>query len=463
MSDPSSPGGPLEEPDEARTLADHPDGGSTDRLAAASGRAGGETESAGSGGGVPPAPPPPTSKRRRPHLMRVIALSLLLAAVAFLGAGIGHGLWPSQVSTVSQTLPVVGSGSTSQGGLPSVPDNNGTGSGSSSGSGAVSGDLNSVAAAVAPALVDINVADGYQSAQGAATGIVLSSSGLVLTNNHVVDGATSISATDVGNGQTYTATVLGYDVSHDIALIQLNGASGLATAQLGDSSTLTVGQTVVAIGNAGGVGGTPSAAAGTIVALDQQIVAGDQNGGSSEQLSGLIQTDADIQPGDSGGPLVNTSGQVIGIDTAGSSGYPVGSGGTQGFAVPVNTAMAIVKQIENQQASDTVHIGGTAFLGVEIDPTGSQSGFGGGFGGQSGSSSSGATVAGVLSGSPAAQAGLAAGDVIVSVGGQAVDSPSALSTILGTYHPGDGVQIGWLDTSGAQQSATVQLASGPAA
>jgi S1-C subfamily serine protease len=463
MNDPSTPGVPLEEPDEARTLADHPHGGSTDRLAAASGRVDGEVESAGSGDGAPPPSSPAASKRRRPRLTRVIALSLLLAAVAFLGAGIGHDLWPTHVSTASQALPIVGSGSSPQGGLPSGTDNNGTGSGSSSNPGAVSGDLNSITAAVAPALADITVTNGYQSSQGAATGIVLSSSGLVLTNNHVIDGATSISATDVGNGQTYTATVLGYDVSHDIALIQLNGASGLTTAQLGDSSTLTVGQAVLAIGNAGGVGGTPSAAAGTIVALDQQIVAGDQNGGSSEQLSGLIETDADIQPGDSGGPLVNASGQVIGIDTAGSSGYSFNSGGTQGFAVPVNTAMAIVKQIESHDSSGGVHIGTTAFLGVEIDPTGGQSGFGGGFGDQSGQTASGATVAGVLSGSPAAQAGLAAGDVIVSVGGQTVDSGTALSAILGTYHSGDSVQIGWFDTSGAQQSATVQLASGPAA
>ena len=136
--------------------------------------------------------------------------------------------------------------------------------------------MTSIAARVDPALVDINVTLGYQSGQAAATGIVLNSSGLVLTNNHVVDGATAISATDVGNGRTYTATVLGYDRSHDIALIQLNGASGLTAAQLGDSSKVTVGQTVVAMGNAGGTGGTPSAAGGSMVALDQQITAGDE-------------------------------------------------------------------------------------------------------------------------------------------------------------------------------------------
>ena len=261
--------------------------------------------------------------------------------------------------------------------------------------------MTSVATAVDPALVDINVTLGYQSAQAAATGIVLNSSGLVLTNNHVVDGATSLSATDVGNGQTYQATVLGYDVSHDIALIQLQGASGLQTAQVGDSSSLTVGQAVVAVGNAGGAGGTPSAAGGSLVALDQQITAGDQSSGTSETLSGMLQTDADIQPGDSGGPLVTTAGQVIGIDTAGgsSSDSSFGSGSTQGFAVPIDTAMAIVDQIQSKTSSSTVHIGGTAFLGVELQSADSQGGFGSGaFGDQSGSSSAGATIANVLSG-----------------------------------------------------------------
>ena len=322
------------------------------------------------------------------------------------------------------------------------------------------GNVDSIASAVDPALVDINVTLGYQSAQAAATGIVLNSSGLVLTNNHVVDGATSLSATDVGNGQSYSATVVGYDPSADVALIQLQNASGLATAQLGDSSQVTVGEAVVALGNAGGVGGTPSAAGGSIAALDQQITASDDGSGSSEQLTGMIQTNANIQPGDSGGPLVDSSGQVIGIDTAGASSSDASGSGqtTQGFAVPIDAAMTIVNQIQSQTTSATVHIGATAFLGVEIQPSDSQGDFG--FGAQSGS---GATIADVVSGSPAAQAGLAAGDTIVSIDGQTVDSPTTLSTLLASHHPGDSVTIGWTDTSGAQQSSTVQLASGPAA
>jgi S1-C subfamily serine protease len=435
--------------------------------------------------------------RHRRRFAHVALVALLVGGAGFLGVALSHDFWQSHTATTSQTQPAGGSGSTGSGGSAfgnaggsgsggstgsggsafgnaggssndsPFGDGSGTGSGgsSSSASGAPS-NLTSIAAAVDPALVDINVTLGYQSGQAAATGIVLNSSGLVLTNNHVVDGATSLSATDVGNGQTYSATVLGYDSSHDIALIQLNGASGLKTAQLGDSSRAAVGDAVVALGNAGGVGGTPSAAGGSLVALDQQITAGDEGSGSSEQLTGMIETNADIQPGDSGGPLVNASGQVIGVDSAGgTSGSAFStSQSTQGFAVPVNTALAIVNQIQSHTASATVHIGATAFLGVKIDSAGNQSGLNGGsFGDQSGSTSSGAPVAGVLSGSPAAQAGLAAGDTIVSVGGQTVDSPTTLSALLSSHHPGDSVQIGWTDQSGAQQTSNVQLATGPAA
>ena len=283
--------------------------------------------------------PRPASERSVPRsrhrLAKVAVGGLLVATAAFLGVAISNNFWQSHVSTTSQTQPAAGSTSNGSGGTSggtvggsgstgsgSLPFGLGDGSGSSSSSGSSgsgSSDVSSVASAVDPALVDINVTLGYQSGRAAATGIVLNSSGLVLTNNHVVTGATSISATDVGNGQTYSATVLGYDRSHDIALIQLQGASGLKSAQLGDSSKVSVGDAVVALGNAGGVGGTPSAAAGSLVALDQQITAGDQGSGDSEQLTGMIQTDANIQPGDSGGPLVNTAGQVIGIDTAGGS------------------------------------------------------------------------------------------------------------------------------------------------
>ena len=201
---------------------------------------------------------------------------------------------------------------------------------------------------------------------------------MILTNNHVIDGATSISVTDIGNHQTYTASVVGYDRTKDIAVLQLHNASGLQTATLGNSSNVSVGEDVVGIGNAGGTGGTPSAAGGTVTALNQSITASDDGDGTSEQLSGLIETNADIQPGDSGGSLVNTSGDVLGMDTAASAGtsfqYNGQSSGTQGFAIPIDTALSIAKTIEAGSGSSTVHIGETAFLGVEINAESSNSG-----------------------------------------------------------------------------------------
>jgi S1-C subfamily serine protease len=312
-----------------------------------------------------------------------------------------------------------------------------------------------IASRVDPALVDIVSTDGYQGATSAGTGIVLTSDGEILTNNHVIAGATSIKATDVGNGRTYTAKVVGYDATDDVAVIQLQGASGLTTASLGNSSMVATGDHVTALGNAGGKGGTPSVASGTVTALNQSITASDELSGASEQLTGLIQTNANIQPGDSGGALVNAYGQVIGMNTAASSSYqfqgaPNQAGQVQAYAIPVAKAMSIVKQIGSGSSSGNVHVGATAFLGVGVS---SRGGFAG----------SGAVISQVVSGSPAAKAGLAQGDEITSIGGQSVSSAEDVAHALVKYHPGDSVQVSWTDQYGQSQTATVTLANGPAA
>src|SRR5580693_5399794 len=188
-----------------------------------------------------------------------------------------------------------------------------------------------IASRVDPAIVDVTSTLGYQQATAKGTGIVLTSNGEILTNNHVINGATSVSVTDIGNGQTYKATVVGYDETKDVAVLQLTGASGLTTANLGDSNTVGVGNAVVALGNAEGLGGTPSVATGSVTALNQSITASDESSATSEQLTGLIETNAGIEPGDSGGPLVNSHGQVIGMDTAASTNYTFGGEGNGGF------------------------------------------------------------------------------------------------------------------------------------
>jgi S1-C subfamily serine protease len=327
-----------------------------------------------------------------------------------------------------------------------------------------------IASKVDPGLVDVVSTLGYQNGTAAGTGMVLTSTGEVLTNNHVIDGATSIKATDVGNGRTYTARVVGYNATKDVAVLQLEGASGLSTVTLSSSSAQT-GQKVVALGNAGGKGGTPSVATGTVTGLGRSITASDESSANAEQLAGLIETNADIQPGDSGGPLVNTSGQVIGMNTAASTaasttGYQSQSGTapaqTQAFAIPVSEASSIASQIEAGASSSTTHLGATAFLGVEISSTGA-GGYGGGYGGFGGSpSGGGATVAGVVSGSAAAQAGLTAGDQITSVAGHTITSSADIASVLGSHHPGDKISIGWTDEFGQSQTATVVLTAGPA-
>ena len=403
----------------------------------------------GAGYGFATEPPPPPRRNHKRGL--IITGAVALAAGATAGGLIG-GLHPTSVGTataVSKTAL-----STSQ-----------------------------IASRVDPGLVDVVSTLGDQQATAAGTGIVLTSNGEILTNNHVIDGATSIKVTDVGNGRTYTATVVGYDASQDVAVIQLQNASGLTVASLGDSSTVQTGDSVVALGNAGGKGGTPSVASGTVTALNQSITASDEGSGNSEQLTGLIETNANIQPGDSGGSLVNSYGQVIGMDTAASSGtqFQSQSGQTteQAYAIPINEATSIAKQIEAGTTSANVHIGATAFLGIESQPTsqGSGSGFGGsgfggsgfggsgfgGSGGSQGSSATGVTISGTLSGSPAANAGLTAGDTITSVGGQSVSAAQDIANVLVKYHPGDSISISWVDQSGQSQTTTVTLANGPAA
>ena len=322
--------------------------------------------------------------------------------------------------------------------------------------GGASVQASAIARTVDPAVVDINTV--FQTASGsgtaAGTGIILTSTGEVLTNNHVVAGATSITVQIAGRAGSYSATVMGVDPTADVALIQIGGVSGLPTATLADSSTLQAGESVVAIGNAGGVGGAPSVTQGAIVALGQSITATD--GASSEQLTGMIQIDATIAPGDSGGALVNSAAQVVGMITAGQS--TSRNGATQvGFAIPTDNALAVVNQIRAGQASSQIILGQVGYLGVSVtDLTPSMAA-------QLGlNMTSGALVVGVMSGSPADQAGLGQYAVITDVGGNAISSTTDLGSFLHTYKPGDQVQVTWTDQASASHTATITLTTGPA-
>jgi S1-C subfamily serine protease len=304
-------------------------------------------------------------------------------------------------------------------------------------------------------VIDTNL--GYQDGAAAGTGMVVSSSGELLTNNHVIRGATAIRVAVPGTGHSYRAKVVGYDVSADVAVLQAQHASNLKTISRGDSSRLGVGQPVTALGNAGGTGRLTSAG-GAITGLGRSITASDE-GSNSERLTGLIETNANVQPGDSGGPLLNKTGQVIGMDTAGSTGSSPFAAETarDAYAVPINKAVAIADQIESGRGTATVHIGGTAFLGIQVESVDAGYGYGG-----YGQPSSGALIGGVVANGPAASAGLVAGDVITAVDGRAVTSPQAITSLLLTKKPGDRATISYADQYGSSQTTTATLGTGPA-
>jgi S1-C subfamily serine protease len=301
-------------------------------------------------------------------------------------------------------------------------------------------------APVGTGVVVIDTQLAYQGGAASGTGMVLTSSGEILTNNHVIRGATSIKVVVPGTGRSYTANVVGYDVSDDVAVLKASGASNLRTVST-TTASVRVGQSVTAIGNAGGSGSLVSAS-GKITGVGRAITVSDDAGGS-QRLTGLLQTNAGLQPGDSGGPLLDAAGKVVGMDTAASVGFgfqQVASG--DGYAIPISKAMALAKQIAAGRSSTKVHIGSTPFLGVSVTSS---------FDGES----SGAVIAAVVSGGPAATAGLVPGDVITSIGGRAVTTPTSLARVLLTQRSTANVAVTYLDQAGAQSRVTVTLASGP--
>jgi S1-C subfamily serine protease len=427
---------------------------------------------------------PPRPPRRRIGLLSYLAVALAAGA---LGAGTVVALYNPTSNSSSVASPQPSSSAIAPAPLPStaVPAPSSGGSG-------VSGSLSKVE----QGLVIINTTLQYSSEQAAGTGMVINADGLVLTNNHVIEKATKITATVAATGNKYLAKVVGYDVTGDIALIQLQNPSGLHPVPVGDSSKLKTGANVVALGNAEGRSEIVSAP-GQITGLHETITASDQGGTvSSETLHGMIQTNADIVAGDSGGPLVNAAGQVIGIDTAGNTVSGPQQQSVSGYAIPINTALSVARQIAAGQASSTIVIGYPPFIGIYVgkgtdsnpqDQASQQQnngfgGFGNGFGNGSGnggtqgcytsdanlsvpstiaSVNSGTLVIGTICNSPATAAGLTAGSVITGVNGQTVSSPQSLSVIMAKLHPGDTVSVTWVTPSGQHKTANLALTAGP--
>ena len=423
----------------------------------------------------PPLPPRPSRAGR-------LLIYLVVAAVA---AGIGAGATVAFNHSVTASSTGVSAHE--------IPAGHDDGPGIGAGTGAGNLNQSRIESRVVPALVDITATLKYQSETAEGTGMILSSSGLVLTNNHVIDDSTSVTVTLVDTGRSYQARVIGYDSAHDVAMLQLEDASGLPTVSLGNSGQVDVGTAVLALGDAQGRGGvTP--APGIIDALNRSINASDQGSGTTENLHGMEQTTAQIQEGDSGGALADNAGQVIGMITAAntSSTQP---GGTIGFAIPINSALSIAEQIIRGDRTATNYIGVPGFLGVivpnsnsvnprqqvrdersylEHDNTYNPATPAGGISAcidldtqvttvptLLAPAKGGVLIIDVLCNTAASRIGLRAGDIVTAVNGHAVTAPSTLGAYLSKFHPGNKVTLGWTDLGGLKHTAETTLSPGP--
>ena len=302
----------------------------------------------------------------------------------------------------------------------------------------VEGSISEIAELVSPSVVSIvtstktaNFFGQEYEAEAAGTGIIATADGYIITNKHVINGASTVNVV-LDDGTTYeNVEIAATDPINDIAFLKIKDVSDLAAATLGDSKTLTVGQQVMAIGNALGEYQN-TVTVGVISGLGRTVTASDGTGQAVETLTDLIQTDAAINSGNSGGPLVNAAGQVIGVNTATSA-----SAENMGFAIPISSVKGMLNQLIEKGNAERAYIG---VYSLEITPerakaynlpvsTGSYL-------------YSPSTYSAVLNDSPASKAGLKDKDIIVSVNGVKVGESGSLSNLLGEYKPGDTVQLG---------------------
>ncbi|WP_147392124.1 S1C family serine protease [Amnibacterium setariae] len=405
-----------------------------------------------------------TEQARRKH-HRFAALGIAAAVIFTAGAGGGAVASLALARSTTATSADGGSGfSSGQGGTGAQGGTNGSqgfggqgfggsqggfgrfGQGSQGGqsgqgsSGSSDSGSTTATAAQVKGLVTIVSQLGYESGEAAGTGIILTSNGRILTNNHVIDGSTAIEVTDESTGRSYAAKVVGTNATKDVAVLQLEDASGLTPADIATSDP-SVGDGVTAVGNANGTG-TLSAATGEVSALGQTITTSSEGSAQGETLHDLIEISADVVSGDSGGAVENEDGDVVGVTTAASS----GSADVTGYAIPIDAALGIARQIVAGDDTSEITIGLPAFLGVSLDPTETDR----------------AVVGEVLSGTAAADTALAKGDVITKVDGTTISASDALSAAIKQHAPSDRVTITWTDADGGSRTATVTLTAGPA-
>ena len=313
-------------------------------------------------------------------------------------------------------------------------------------------DTRKLARAIDPAVVDISavIATPAGPADVAGTGMLVTSTGMIVTNNHVIENATTIKVELPGTKRHYLASFVGADPSADIAVVRVAGVRHLPTVRFGSSSQVQVGEAVLAFGNSLGLGGVASVTVGSVSALGRSITATSETGADAEHLQGMIETDAPIAPGNSGGPLVNARGFVIGMNTAAAStGTPAGV--PVAFALPADRVARIVKSIESRRSGGGVVIGRSAYLGIEGTTTRLV-----------GQRQAGAVdIVQVEPSTPAAGARLEPGDLILRLGGSSITSMSRLSSVLSRFEPGDHVEVVF-EFQGFNRTIHLRLVAGPA-
>lgn len=394
----------------------------------------------GPGWPTPFGPPPPPARRPSPwrRTLAVGAVAGLLASAVGAGLVLGRDLAPTQLTGDYPSITAEPPSGPSQQ-QPNQP--NQPGQPQQQGGTAPTENSQAVDATAEQSVGLVQIASTLRGGESAGTGIIASSDGTVVTNHHVVEGATSIKVTVVSTGRTYTARYVGGDPTVDVAVIRLEDAQGLTPAPT-SATPASVGDPVTAVGDAGGDGGSLTASTGSVTATGQNITVRGEGGDGPTRLTDLLQLRAYVVPGDSGGAVLDSEGRVVAMNVAASA----NASDVTGYAIPLARVQEVADQVLAGDDSGSVEIGYRGFLGVSLDPDASA-----------------AVVEMADQDGAADNAGIGRGDTITSVDGVSTPTTERLRAVVGATDAGDRVSVTWTTADGEDRSATVTLGEAPVA